>query len=64
MCVYEKVSKRGINNLKTISLKGGFSDAQHFEKLKRLVNLSPPHISSLLTHTRAYPWQQWGIVRE
>ena len=42
MCVYEKVSKRGINHLKTISLKGGFSDAQHFEKLKRLVNLSPP----------------------
>ena len=44
MCVYEKVSKRRINHLKTISLKGGFSDAQHFEKLKRLVNLSPPPI--------------------
>ena len=42
MCVYEKVSKRGINHLKTISLKCLFSDAQHFEKLKRLVNLSPP----------------------
>ena len=42
MCVYEEVSKRRINHLKTISLKGGFSDAQHIEKLKRLVNLSPP----------------------
>ena len=55
MCVYEKVSKRGINHLKTISLKGGFSDAQHFEKLKRLVNLSPPIFLPYLptpVHTR------------